>query len=119
MLLNRNGRIVNIGSIIGSTGFNGLSVYGATKSALGGFTKSLSRELGKANITVNVVAPGYMKTQMTEGLQGNKLSSIIRRSPLGRLADVSDAAAAVDFLLSEGASSVTGSIITVDAGSTA
>jgi 3-oxoacyl-[acyl-carrier protein] reductase len=119
MLLNRNGRIVNIGSIIGSTGFNGLSVYGATKSALGGFTKSLSRELGKANITVNVVAPGYMKTQMTEGLQGNKLSSIIRRSPLGRLADVSDAAAAVDYLLSEGASSVTGSIITVDAGSTA
>ena len=60
-----------------------------------------------------------MKTQMTEGLQGNKLSSIIRRSPLGRLADVSDAAAAVDFLLSEGASSVTGSTITVDAGSTA
>lgn len=119
MLLNRNGRIVNIGSIIGSTGFNGLSVYGATKSALGGFTKSLSRELGKANITVNTVAPGYMETQMTSGLQGDKLLSIIRRSPLGRLADVSDAAAAVIYLLSEGAGSVTGSTITVDAGSTA
>lgn len=119
MLLNRNGRIVNIGSIIGSTGFNGLSVYGATKSALGGFTKSLSRELGKANITVNTVAPGYMETQMTNGLQGEKLLSITRRSPLGRLADVSDAAAAVIYLLSEGAASNTGSTITVDAGSTA
>jgi 3-oxoacyl-[acyl-carrier protein] reductase len=119
MLLNRDGRIVNIGSIIGSTGFNGLSVYGATKSALEGFTKSLSRELGKAKITVNTVAPGYMETQMTNGLQGDKLLSITRRSPLGRLTDVSDAASAVIFLLSEGANSITGSTITVDAGSTA
>ena len=119
MLLNRDGRIVNIGSIIGSTGFNGLSVYGATKSALEGFTKSLSRELGKANITVNTIAPGYMETAMTQGLQGDKLLSITRRSPLGRLTDVSDAAAAVIFLLSDGATSITGSTITVDAGSTA
>jgi 3-oxoacyl-[acyl-carrier protein] reductase len=119
MLLNRVGRIVNVGSIIGSTGFNGLSVYGATKSALGGFTKSLSRELGKANITVNTLAPGYMETNMTQGLQGDKLASITRRSPLGRLADVDDAAQATIFLLSEGASSITGTTITVDAGSTA
>jgi len=119
MLLNREGRIVNVGSIIGSTGFNGLSVYGATKSALSGFTKSLSRELGKANITVNTLAPGYMKTNMTKGLQGEKLDSIIRRSPLGRLANVNDAANAVLFLLSDGASSITGATITVDAGSTA
>ena len=119
MLLNRVGRIVNVGSIIGSTGFNGLSVYGATKSALSGFTKSLSRELGKANITVNTLAPGYMETAMTQGLQGEKLKSITRRSPLGRLADVTDAAAVVIFLLSEGATSITGSTITVDAGSTA
>jgi len=119
MLLNRDGRIVNVGSIIGSTGFNGLSVYGATKSALQGFTKSLSRELGKANITVNTLAPGYMETGMTQSLQGDKLLSITRRSPLGRLTDVSDAAAAVIFLLSEGATSITGSTITVDAGSTA
>jgi 3-oxoacyl-[acyl-carrier protein] reductase len=119
MLLNREGRIVNVGSIIGSTGFNGLSVYGATKSALGGFTKSLSRELGKANITVNTLAPGYMETNMTQGLQGDKLASIKRRSPLGRLASVNDAAKAVLFLLSDGASSITGSTITVDAGSTA
>ncbi|MBL4829078.1 MAG: SDR family oxidoreductase [Aliivibrio sp.] len=119
MLLNREGRIVNVGSIIGSTGFNGLSVYGATKSALGGFTKSLARELGRANITVNTLAPGYMETNMTQGLQGDKLASITRRSPLGRLAHVNDAAQATMFLLSEGASSITGSTITVDAGSTA
>jgi 3-oxoacyl-[acyl-carrier protein] reductase len=119
MLLNRKGRIVNVGSIIGSTGFNGLSVYGATKSALGGFTKSLSRELGRANITVNTLAPGYMETAMTQGLEGEKLASIKRRSPLGRLAKVEDAAQAVVFLLSDGAVSVTGTTLTVDAGSTA
>ena len=119
MLLNKIGRIVNVGSIIGSTGFNGLSVYGATKSAVGGFTKSLSRELGKANITVNTLAPGYMETNMTIGLQGDKLKSIINRSPLGRLANVDDAAQATLFLLSDAARSITGSTITVDAGSTA
>lgn len=119
MLLNNAGRIVNIGSIIGSTGFNGLSVYGASKSALTGFSKSLAREVGKANITVNTLAPGYMETSMTSGLQGDKLQSIKRRSPLGRLANVEDAASAVIFLLSDGAKSVTGTTITVDAGSTA
>jgi 3-oxoacyl-[acyl-carrier protein] reductase len=119
MLLNREGRIVNVGSIIGTTGFNGLSVYGTTKSALDGFTKSLSRELGKANITVNTLAPGYMETNMTQGLQGDKLASIKRRSPLGRLASVDDAAQAALFLLSDGARSITGSKITIDAGSTA
>jgi len=119
MLLNRSGRIINVGSIIGSTGFNGLSVYGASKSALGGFTKSLSRELGKANITVNTLAPGYMETSMTAGLQGEKLNSIKRRSALGRLANIDDAAKAAVFLLSESASSITGTTLTVDAGSTA
>ena len=119
MLLNRVGRIVNVGSIIGSTGFNGLSVYGATKSALGGFTKSLARELGRVNVTVNTLAPGYMETDMTKGLHGAKLQSITRRSPLGRLASVDDAAQAILFLLSDAAGSITGSTITVDAGSTA
>lgn len=119
MLLNRVGRIINVGSIIGSTGFNGLSVYGASKSALSGFTKSLSRELGKANITVNTLAPGYMETPMTAGLQGEKLNSIKRRSALGRLANVNDAAKAAVFLLSESANSITGTTLTVDAGSTA
>ncbi|MFB9213691.1 SDR family NAD(P)-dependent oxidoreductase [Vibrio sinaloensis] len=119
MLLNGTGRIVNVGSIIGSTGFNGLSVYGATKSALGGFTKSLARELGKSQITVNTLAPGYMETNMTEGLVGDKLEKIKRRSCLGRLASVKDAASMTLFLLSEEASGITGATFTVDAGSTA
>ncbi|MCH8537864.1 MAG: SDR family oxidoreductase [Alkalimonas sp.] len=119
MLLNQRGRIINISSIIARTGFNGLSVYAASKAALEGFSKSLAREVGKAGITVNCVAPGYMQTEMTSSLQGDKLDSIKRRSPLGRLATPDDAAAAVLFLLSEQASAVTGTTLTVDAGSTA
>ncbi len=119
MLINRCGRIINISSIIATTGFNGLSVYGATKAALAGFTRSLAREVGKANITVNTLAPGYMETDMTTALQGEKLESIRRRSPLGHLAKVEDAAYAVSYLLSEKAASITGTTITVDAGSTA
>ena len=119
MLINRVGRIINVSSIIASTGFNGLSVYGATKAALAGFTRSLAREVGKANITVNTLAPGYMETDMTSALQGAKLESIIRRTSLGYLPLVTDAAYAVSFLLSEKAASVTGTTITVDAGSTA
>ncbi|AIW12752.1 SDR family NAD(P)-dependent oxidoreductase [Vibrio tubiashii] len=119
MLLNKDGRIVNVGSIIGSTGFNGLSVYGATKSALSGFTKSLARELGKAQITVNTLAPGYMETNMTGDLRGAKLEKIKRRSCLGRLANVSDASSMAVFLISDSASGITGSTFTVDAGSTA
>ncbi|MCK8137052.1 SDR family NAD(P)-dependent oxidoreductase [Pseudoalteromonas sp. SCSIO 43095] len=119
MLLNKAGRIINVGSIIGSTGFSGLSVYGATKSALGGFTKSLARELGKVGITVNTLAPGYMETSMTDGLQGDKLEKIKRRSCIGRLASVDDAASAALYLLSANAAGVTGTTLTVDAGSTA
>jgi 3-oxoacyl-[acyl-carrier protein] reductase len=119
MLMNRAGRIINISSIIATTGFSGLSVYGATKAALAGFTRSLAREVGKAGITVNTVAPGYMETDMTKALQGEKLESIKRRSPLGHLARAEDVAHAVTFLLSEKAARVTGSTITVDAGSTA
>lgn len=119
MLMKLRGRVINISSIIATTGFNGLSVYGATKAALNGFTKSLSRELGKAQITVNTIAPGYMETAMTSGLQGDKLESIKRRSPLGSLATVDDVAASVIYLLSDDAKRVTGTTITVDAGSTA
>jgi len=119
MLMKLRGRVINIGSIIATTGFNGLSVYGATKASLSGFTKSLARELGKAKITVNTIAPGYMETAMTSGLQGNKLESIKRRSPLGKLASVDDVAGTVIYLLSNDAKSITGTTITVDAGSTA
>ncbi len=119
MLMKLQGRVINIGSIIASTGFNGLSVYGATKASMSGFTKSLARELGKAKITVNTVAPGYMATAMTSGIEGEKLKSIERRSPLGHLATVEDVAGTVSYLLSDDAKNITGTTITVDAGSTA
>jgi 3-oxoacyl-[acyl-carrier protein] reductase len=119
MLMKLRGRVINIGSIIASTGFNGLSVYGASKASLSGFTKSLARELGRAKITVNTIAPGYMQTAMTAGLQGEKLESIKRRSPLGHLATVEDVAGTVTYLLSDDAKNITGITITVDAGSTA
>jgi 3-oxoacyl-[acyl-carrier protein] reductase len=119
MLINQRGRVVNISSIIGSTGFKGLAVYGATKAAMNGFTKSLSREVGKAGITVNSVAPGYMETAMTSGLEGEKLESIKRRSPMGKLATVEDVAHAVAFLMGAQGAMITGSILTVDGGSTA
>lgn len=119
MLLGGQGRIINVSSIIASTGFNGLAVYGASKAGMVGFTKSLSRELGKAGITVNCVAPGYMETDMTAGLVGDKLASIRRRSPSGKLAGVDDVARSVSFLLGEGGAMITGTTITIDAGSTA
>mgnify|MGYP005864513583 CR=1 FL=1 len=118
MLAKQSGRIINISSIIASTGFNGLAVYGATKSGLEGFTRSLSRELGRKSITVNSVAPGYMETEMTSGLQGSKLDSIKKRAPLG-LPTTDDVASVVLFLLSDKAQKITGAIYKVDGGSTA
>ncbi len=119
MLRNRIGRIVNVSSIIASTGFNGLSVYAASKAALNGFTKSLSRELGKVNITVNAVAPGYMETNMSAGINDTQLDQIRRRSALKRLAKTSEVASTVKYLLSDEAAAITGTILTIDAGNTA
>jgi 3-oxoacyl-[acyl-carrier protein] reductase len=118
MLARGEGRIVNISSIIATTGFHALSVYAASKAGLEGFTRSLARELGKMKITVNCVAPGYMETEMTGGLGGDKLEAIRRRAPLG-LPTVADAAGAVSYLLGPDAACVTGTVITVDGGSTA
>ena len=118
MLLQSEGRIIYISSIIASTGFNGLSVYAASKAGLEGFMRSLARELGRSKVTVNCVAPGYMETDMTSNMQGDKIDSIRRRSPLG-LAHTKDVAGAVTYLLSKDAERITGSIITVDGGSTA
>jgi len=113
------GRIVNISSIVAGTGFSGLSVYGATKASLIGFTKSLARELGPLGITVNAVAPGFVDTRMTDGLEGVQREQIMRRSPLKRLVEAEDVAETVAFLLSDAARNITGTVMTVDAGSTA
>ncbi|HYM74243.1 MAG TPA: SDR family oxidoreductase [Stellaceae bacterium] len=113
------GRIVNISSIVSTTGFSGLSVYGATKASLIGFTKSLAREVGPLGINVNAVAPGFVDTAMTEGMDGGQRERVVRRSPLNRLADAEDVADAVEFLLGDKARNITGTVLTVDAGSTA
>jgi 3-oxoacyl-[acyl-carrier protein] reductase len=113
------GRIVNLASIIAFTGYSGLSVYGATKASMIGFTRSLAREVGRIGVTVNAVAPGFVATAMTEGLTEEQREQIVRRSALRRLVEVDDVAAAVVYLLSDGARNVTGTVVTVDAGSTA
>jgi 3-oxoacyl-[acyl-carrier protein] reductase len=113
------GRIVNIASIIGSTGYSGLSVYAATKASMTGFTRSLAREVGQLGITVNAVAPGFIDTDMTHGLDGEQRQKVMRRSALRRLAEVEDVANAVEYLLSDKARNVSGTVMTVDAGATA
>jgi 3-oxoacyl-[acyl-carrier protein] reductase len=119
MLKKKEGKIVNISSIIASTGYNGLSVYGATKAAIIGFTKSLSRELGKVGIYVNCVSPGFMETNMTQNIDKQNLEKIMRRSPMKELAKSEEVAEVVNFLMSEGSNSITGEEIIVDKGSTA
>ena len=119
MMADGGGRIVNIASVTAFTGYSGLSVYAATKASLIGFTKSLAREVGRGKVNVNSVAPGFIDTDMTHGLTDEKRQRIVRRSALQRLADVGDVASAVEFLLSDRARSITGTVITVDAGNTA
>ncbi|QGM97437.1 SDR family NAD(P)-dependent oxidoreductase [Methylocystis parvus] len=119
MAAGKGGRIVNISSIIASTGYNGLSVYGASKSALVGFTKSLSRELGQLDITVNAVAPGFIMTELTASLPEDDVAKIAGRAALRRLAEPDDVSVAVSFLLSDAARNMTGTVIAVDAGASA
>jgi 3-oxoacyl-[acyl-carrier protein] reductase len=119
MLASGQGRIVNISSIVGATGYSGLSAYSATKAALNGFTGALARELGPAGITVNAVAPGFIDTDMTHSLTAMERSRIERRSALRRMAEISDVANMVDYLMSEKARNITGTVMTVDAGNTA
>jgi len=119
MMSERSGRIVNVASIIGFTGYSGLSVYAATKASMLGFTRSLAREVGRLGITVNAVAPGFLDTDMTHGLAGAQREQVVRRSALRRLAGVADVADAVAFLLGDKAQSISGTTLTVDAGATA
>jgi len=119
MMADGGGRIVNVSSIIGFTGYSGLSVYGATKAAMIGFTRSLAREVGRKGVNVNSVAPGFLDTEMTKELDDDQRQKIARRSALRSLPAVEDVANAVEFLLGDGSKSITGTVLTVDAGSTA
>jgi 3-oxoacyl-[acyl-carrier protein] reductase len=119
MMADGGGRIVNVASIIGFTGYSGLSVYAASKASMLGFTRSLAREVGRLGINVNAVAPGFLDTEMTRGMEDEQRKQVARRSALHRLADVEDVAHAVEFLLSDKAKNITGTVLTIDAGSTA
>jgi 3-oxoacyl-[acyl-carrier protein] reductase len=119
MMADGEGRIVNISSIIASTGYNGLSVYGATKAAATGFTRSLAREVGKLGITVNAIAPGFIDTELTHNLGGEGRQKIASRSALKRLPETDDVASMVEYLLGDGGRNITGTVLTVDAGNTA
>lgn len=119
MMADGGGRIVNVSSIIASTGYSALSVYAATKASLVGFTKSLAREVGQLGITVNAVAPGFIETELTGSLGEAEKQRVMKRSALRRLAEPRDVADAVEFLLSDRARNITGTVLTVDAGNTA
>jgi 3-oxoacyl-[acyl-carrier protein] reductase len=119
MMTGRGGRIVNISSVVSVAGYSGLSVYSATKASALGFTRSLARELGPLGITVNAVSPGFLDTDMTHDLKPAQRAQIKRRSALQRMAEISDVANVVDYLFSEKARNITGTVTTVDAGNTA
>ena len=116
MLARRSGAIVNISSVVGLSGYRGLSVYGATKAALDTLTRGLARELGSRGITVNSVAPGYLRTDMSHGLEEDQLGQITRRTPLGRLGEPQDVARAVLFLTDPANTYITGQVVVVDGG---
>jgi 3-oxoacyl-[acyl-carrier protein] reductase len=118
MVAGAGGRIVNIASIVGQTGYPGLAAYSASKAALLGFTRSLAREVGSLGITVNAVAPGFVETDMTHGLSPKQMEQIKRRSALQRMTTVDDVAGSVAFLISQQAAGITGQVLTVDAGNT-
>jgi 3-oxoacyl-[acyl-carrier protein] reductase len=112
------GRIINISSITGSRGYTGLSSYAASKAGLDGFTRALAREVGRLGITVNSIAPGYMQTALSQGLDEKQLMQIVRRTPLGRLCTLEDIVDLAEFLISPKASFITGQVLTVDGGLT-
>jgi 3-oxoacyl-[acyl-carrier protein] reductase len=118
MLARRSGAIVNVSSVVGISGYRGLSVYGATKAALDAFTRSLARELGSRGITVNSVAPGYLTTEMSQALDEQQLAQITRRTPVGRLGEPEDVARAVLFLTDPANTYITGHALVIDGGLT-
>jgi 3-oxoacyl-[acyl-carrier protein] reductase len=116
MMKKRAGAIVNISSIVGVHGNWGQTNYAASKAGIIGFTKSLARELGSRNVRANVVAPGYVKTQLTDVLPEEATAAMLQNTPLGRLGEPEDVAGAVRFLCSDDASFITGEVILVDGG---
>jgi 3-oxoacyl-[acyl-carrier protein] reductase len=116
MMKKRAGSIVNISSIVGVHGNWGQTNYAASKAGIIGFTKSLARELGSRNIRANVVAPGYVKTQLTDVLPEEATGAMLQNTPLGRLGEPADVAGAVRFLCSDEASFITGEVLLVDGG---
>ena len=116
MMKKRGGSIINISSIVGVHGNWGQTNYGASKAGIIGFTKSLARELGSRNIRANVVAPGYVKTALTDVLPDEATAAMVQQTPLGRVADPEEIAGAVRFLASAEASFITGEVLLVDGG---
>jgi len=116
MMKKRAGSIVNVSSIVGVHGNWGQTNYGASKAGIIGFTKSLARELGSRNVRANVVAPGYVTTQLTDVLPPEATDAMLANTPLGRLGDPADVAGAVRFLCSDAAAFVTGDVLLVDGG---
>jgi 3-oxoacyl-[acyl-carrier protein] reductase len=116
MMKKRGGSIVNISSIVGVHGNWGQTNYAASKAGIIGFTKSLARELGSRNVRANVVAPGYVKTQLTDVLPEDATEAMLTNTPLGRLGEPEDVAGAVRFLCSDAASFITGEVLLVDGG---
>jgi 3-oxoacyl-[acyl-carrier protein] reductase len=116
MMKKRAGSIVNISSIVGLHGNWGQTNYGASKAGIVGFTKSLARELGSRNVRANVIAPGYVKSRLTDVLPEESTQAMLTNTPLGRLGEPEDVARAVRFLASDEASFITGEVLLVDGG---
>ena len=116
MMKARSGCIINIGSVVGATGNAGQANYAAAKAGMIGFSKSLAREIGSRNITVNCVAPGFIDTDMTRSLSEAQRTALVGQIPLGRLGEAADVAAAVVFLASPGAGYITGATLHVNGG---